>query len=268
MNSEPWLDILCQLRTSGQPCVLLTVLESRGSTPRDSGTKMVVGRDQHWQTIGGGNLEYQCINLARDMLRHGVQSPRVEHFPLAARTGQCCGGMVRILLEPLLPPRPHIVVFGAGHVGKALINILTLLPCSVTWVDERPDMFGHVPLGVRLCLDDDPQAVVAEQPAGAWYLVMTHLHERDFALAEAVLRRGDHRYLGVIGSGAKSQRFRDRLADKGIAGPRLQTLRCPMGLPGVTGKQPAEIAVAVAAELVALWNGEVADQRSSTSSPE
>ncbi|GLW36323.1 xanthine dehydrogenase accessory protein XdhC [Pectobacterium actinidiae] len=252
--NDAWINILSTLHARHEGCVLLTLLGEKGSVPRDGGTKMIVTLQESWLTIGGGNLEYQCIAIARDMLMQHATQPRIEHFNLGARAGQCCGGMTTVLLEPLILPQPHIVVFGAGHVGHALVSLLATLPCRVSWVDEREEMFRQVPPGIVTRHLDDPLDAVTDSPAGSYFVVMTHHHPRDLALAEAILKRGDYRYFGLIGSHTKRQRFTYQLTGKGISEARLATMRCPVGLPDVKGKLPAEIAVAIAGEIIAVYH--------------
>ncbi|MEW7314861.1 xanthine dehydrogenase accessory protein XdhC [Buttiauxella gaviniae] len=252
MNDD-WIRILMQLQERREPCVLLTLLADKGSVPRNSGTKMIVGREETFLTIGGGHLEFQCIAMARAMLDQQTSLPHTEHFNLGARLGQCCGGMTTVLFEPLIQPQPQIMVFGAGHVGQALVALLSTLPCHITWVDERPAMFLTAPKGVKTWQVDDPLDAVKAANPQSYFIVMTHHHPRDLELTEAILKRGDHRYLGLIGSHTKRQRFEYRLAGKGITAEQLSTLRCPVGLPDVKGKLPAEIAVAIAAEIISVY---------------
>lgn len=253
MNDDEWISILMQMRERREPCVLLTVLADKGSVPRNCGTKMIVGREHAYLTIGGGHLEYQCIAMARAMLDKHLTEPHIEHFNLGARLGQCCGGMTSVLFEPLIQPQPQMTVFGAGHVGQALVALLSTLPCHITWVDERPDLFACAPKGVKTLQAEEPLDAVHAAPAQSYFIVMTHSHPQDLELTEAILKRGDYRYLGLIGSQTKRQRFEYRLAGKGITPDQLSTLRCPVGLPDVKGKLPAEIAVAIAAEIIAVY---------------
>ncbi|HKN04822.1 MAG TPA: xanthine dehydrogenase accessory protein XdhC [Buttiauxella sp.] len=253
MNDDEWISILMQLRERREPCVLLTLLADKGSVPRNCGTKMIVGREHTYLTIGGGHLEYQSVAMARAMLENQSTVPHTEHFNLGARLGQCCGGMTTVLFEPLIQAQPQIIVFGAGHVGQALVALLSTLPCHITWVDERPDSFACVPQGVYIVQTDDPLDAVHAAPANSYFIVMTHSHPRDLELTEAILKRGDYRYLGLIGSHTKRQRFEYRLAGKGVTADQLSTLRCPVGLAQVKGKLPTEIAVAIAAELIAVY---------------
>jgi xanthine dehydrogenase accessory protein XdhC len=160
-----------------------------------------------------------------------------------------------VLLDPDLSV-PSIVLFGAGHVGRALATILGTLRCRVTWLDERPEQFPPAwPANVQAEATDDPEDTVDDAPAGAAFVVMTHSHRRDLSIVERVLRRSDFAYLGLIGSRAKRRRFEQRLAARGIDRGQLARLRCPIGLAGVPGKTPGAIAVAAAAELLAIMHG-------------
>lgn len=254
MIFHDWIAELHRLREKREPCVLITVLSERGSVPRDSGSKMIVTHAEAFLTIGGGHLEYECIAMARMMLAQQQTATHSEQFSLGARLGQCCGGMTTILFEPLLQPQPHIVLFGAGHVGRALATLLATLPCHITWIDERDDRFGDVPVGIHTRHLEDPLDGVLDAQPGSYFIVMTHDHQRDLALCEAILRRGDFTYFGVIGSQTKRDRFVYRLEGKGFSTQQLATMRCPIGLPEVKGKLPAEIAVAVAAEIISLYH--------------
>jgi xanthine dehydrogenase accessory factor len=253
MIYHDWISVLHRLREKRESCVLITVLSERGSVPRDRGSKMVVSANETFLTIGGGHLEYQCIAQAREMLQQRCREPRSEEFALAARLGQCCGGHATLLFEPLMQQQPEIQVYGAGHVGQALVHLLATLPCHITWIDSRAAQFHAVPHGVTVRQVEDPLDCVHEASPDSYFVVMTHDHPLDLALSEAILRRGDFRYAGVIGSATKAQRFRYRLEGKGIAAESLARLRCPIGLPDVKGKLPAEIAVAVAGEIISVY---------------
>ena len=145
----------------------------------------------------------------------------------------------------------HIVLFGAGHVGHALIRLLGHLPCVVQWVDERDELFpDETPANVQIEATDTPDAIVDTAPPGAWFLVMTHNHALDFSLAERIMRRRDFSYFGMIGSKTKRVKFERRLLARGVELERLQQMTCPIGVPGIVDKAPAMIAVAVCAELL------------------
>ena len=249
-----WLALLAEFEARGEPCVLITVADEQGSTPREAGTKMLVGREEQHLTIGGGHLEYRAVDIAREMLAAGTRQPRLERFSLAASLGQCCGGVTTLLFEPQLAQDVPVIVFGAGHVARALVPLLAGLPCAVRWVDSRPQEFPAVlPAGVEKRLTDEPVDEIARMPAGAYYIVMTHNHPLDLELTDAILARGDHGYFGLIGSKTKWAKFRHRLAARGHGTDRLATVRCPLGLPEVQGKLPLEIAIAVAGEVIAHY---------------
>lgn len=254
MRTDDWVTRLHDLQTRGEPCVVATLVDQQGSTPRDGGCKMLITADQLFYTLGGGNLEFQVTAIAREMLQKGEQNSRFERFSLGARLGQCCGGMASVLLEPLGHPQPQVVVYGAGHVGRALVNILSTLPCRITWVDARASEFpAQVDAQITCIVDEEPEGTVAQMPAGSYFMVLTHDHQLDFALSERILKRGDFRYFGLIGSETKRKRFDYRLSGKGISAEQLIRMRCPIGLPDVRGKLPAEIAVAIAGEFIAAY---------------
>ncbi|MDX1266274.1 MAG: xanthine dehydrogenase accessory protein XdhC [Oceanisphaera sp.] len=259
MFKDNWIQVLAELERKGEPCVLVTVVEHKGSTPRDSGTKMLVTEQGCYATIGGGHLEYKALQLARNMLLQGEQQMKVERFNLGASLGQCCGGMATLMLEPVVRARHHLVLFGAGHVAKALVHILATLPFRITWIDEREAEFpAELPAGVTKLVSEDPVAEIDCQPADSFYLVMTHNHQLDLELCARILKRGDARYFGVIGSRTKRKRFDYKLKERGFNEAALARMICPIGLPEVTGKHPAEIAVSVAGQLIAAYQQPVA----------
>ena len=155
-------------------------------------------------------------------------------------------------MSPRSKPAPmHIVLFGAGHVGHALIALLGTLPCVVQWVDERDELFpDEVPANVQIEATDTPDAIVDEAPAGAYFLVMTHNHALDFSLAARIMRRTDFTYFGMIGSKTKRVKFERRLVERGVDAERLAEMTCPIGVGGIVDKAPSSIALAVCAELL------------------
>jgi len=164
----------------------------------------------------------------------------------------------RWLADAVFAPRAHLMLFGAGHVGAAIVRALAELPCRVTWVDERDDMFpSEVPANVTVEATDTPEALVARAAPGTTFLVMTHSHALDLRLSIAILSRVrtlEHTdWFGLIGSDTKRRQFEHRLRERGIANERIDAMVCPIGLPGIAGKAPAVIAVAVAAQLLSVW---------------
>ena len=250
-----WISALADLQTQGEPCVLVTIIEELGSTPRNAGSKMVVSAERIFDTIGGGHLEYKAMEIARQMLASRSQDTRLERFSLGASLGQCCGGVNVLLFEPMGQPQAQIAVFGAGHVGRALVPLLASLPCQVRWIDAREQEFpAQIPDGVRKIVAEDPLDETDELPKGGYCIVMTHNHQLDLELTAAILKRGDFGYFGLIGSKTKRAKFEHRLRDRGFDGALLQRMRCPMGLSEVKGKLPIEIAISIAAEGIATYN--------------
>jgi len=258
-----WLTAAQQLRHDGQPGVLVTVIEVRGHAPREAGAKMVVSRDRSWGSIGGGNLEATAVARARELIGSGSGQPEVREMQLNphVRTEhgrQCCGGVVRVLLEPLAVP-PVVALFGIGHVGYELARILSRLPIQLLLVDSRAEQLDRVRLADVIDGSADVsihhrvlgEQVLEQLPPGAHVVIMTHDHAEDFALCDAALRTGQPLGgIGLIGSSVKWTRFQAQLAELGHGPEAIARITCPIGLPGITGKDPAVIAVAVAAALL------------------
>ncbi len=260
-----WQLTLERLQREGLPAMLVSVDSIVGSTPREPGAKMIVTANEIHGTIGGGNLEYQACRIARDALAAGDVGG-LRRFPLGAGLGQCCGGLVNLMFERLdadadwtraaIDERlADLYLFGAGHVGSALIRALAGLPFRVRWVDTRDDVLpAEAPPGVEAICTDTPEAEIDAAPANALFLVMTHDHGLDLQLTAQILARDDFAYFGLIGSRGKRRSFETRLARRGMDPARFARLACPIGVAGIGGKQPAQIAIAVAAELLQVYD--------------
>ena len=325
-----WIDELSDLTAGGERVVIVTVAGIRGSAPREVGAKMIVTENETLGTIGGGQLEYQCTRLAFDMLGDD-ETPSLQKFPLGSSMGQCCGGVVDILFEPIAMGLPvwlqdlralhgqrepaviatridseplkcvitadsaygvadddigidiigrarygldtgriahrgdnwflelvigsdlNIAVFGAGHVGAAVVQALASLDCNIRWVDSRRNMFRHTPSNVRAIESADPSLEVAAMPPDSCFLVMTHSHALDFDICDRILQRRDAAYCGLIGSASKRRRFEKRYRAQGMPDELIDELTCPIGVAGISGKKPAEIAVAASAEILQAY---------------
>ena len=328
-----WLTTLAELDRHNQSSVLVTVADTKGSTPREAGTKMVITQDNCHGTIGGGNLEFKAIAIARKMLADDILRAALQRFPLGPSLGQCCGGVAmllferidnqstvwiqtllrlrrehrpavlvsqtavgaeekcklivsanacygdlgidspqiavvtahsvlnattgaqlgpaNLLFEPIRASDFHIVLFGAGHVGRELVRVMHGLPCTVNWVDSREHEFpDQVPANVTIELSDEPDYEIDDAPPDSYILIMTHSHPLDQRICERALHRNDWAYCGLIGSATKLNKFRKRMLAQGLSGEALAKLTCPIGIDGITGKHPSEIAIAVAAQLL------------------
>ena len=330
-----WLIALNEVLAAEPQAMIVTVAATRGSAPRAAGTRMIVGANAVRGTIGGGHLEFDAIRIAREALdADNALGNWLVRFPLAARLGQCCGGVATLLFQrvsasagwpaqliqqrghgrPLvlavgvgtpssgpiivtpetigndapLPARAldavrtlltasgpsavlvpdgasvwyaenivandfHVVVFGNGHVGRALVQVLSTLPCTVAWIDQREHDFpAVVPANTTVVATDAPEDEVADAPPGSLFLVMTHSHALDFELTSRLLARGDFAYLGLIGSTSKRAQFERRLAARGISADALKRITCPIGIGAIRSKEPGAIAIAVAAQVLQL----------------
>ena len=257
-------------RLVDEPAVLVRVAATEGSVPREAGAWMAVFADGLIGTVGGGHLEYEAIAVAREALRAGgsaASHEKTRRFVLGPSLGQCCGGVVKLhfakvgaadvaglnhgLDSGLLP----LALFGGGHVGHALVEVLSRLPFSLMWIDSRDGIFpAAVPADVACEFSDPVQAAVPGLAAGSCVLVMSFSHAEDLDVVAACLKRlrdhDDLPWIGLIGSQTKWATFRHRLEARGFSATELERITCPIGLPGITGKQPEVIAVAVAAQLL------------------
>lgn len=255
---------------TGNRTVLVEVIETRGSTPREAGTYMLVADEAIWGTIGGGQFEYMAIDNARALLQ-GRGEPMMD-IPLGPEIGQCCGGRTRLSFARVTPEvsadlqrrldgeraqRPAVFLFGAGHVGLALARALAPLPFAVTIVETRSDALAGLPADMAQCLTAMPEACVKDIPAGGAAVILTHDHALDFLIAEQALARRDLSYVGMIGSATKRATFSHWLArqlateghDPAVT-ERMCRLTLPIGGSSVRDKRPEVIAALVAAELL------------------
>jgi xanthine dehydrogenase accessory factor len=256
---------LAHAARTGCDCVLVQVERIEGSAPREAGAGMVVTADVAVGTIGGGHLELKSIALAREQLGQGARKPGFSmRFPLGPSLGQCCGGVAYIRFDfcpkgvvpppvPVLVPQPlfHLMLFGAGHVAQALVQVLATLDCSVTWVDSREQQFPSVvPEQVSVEFSEQPADEVCSAAPGTFYLIMTHSHALDLTIVEQVLRRGDAGFVGLIGSKTKRVRFERRLVEQGFSAAQIAAITSPIGAAGIDGKAPGVVAIAAAAQLL------------------
>ena len=266
-HAQTWQQACYQLQQQGQDYVMATMIGVAGSTPRAAGSKMVISAEDIFDTVGGCHLEFVIIQKARELLALAAQGQvpdqqLMEHFPLAASLGQCCGGSATVLFELQVEQAMPLDVYGAGHVAHALMQILQDLPLRIRWIDSRADLFPAQSMkNIRYCVDEEPCELVRSAAKQSAFLILTHNHQLDFALTEAILKRGDARWLGVIGSDTKAKRFRQRLAAKGFSAADMAFMQSPVGLEAVSGKLPMEVAVSMAGAIINEY------QRSATHAP-
>ena len=302
-----WNTICTQL-ASNQICAMVTILQTRGSAPREAGVRMIVLANGGFSgTIGGGALEWEAIAMARV----AIAKTQTDGFgptlhqsqqALGPDLGQCCGGSVSLLLEVIEPDRlaelsvlaeaekagafeteskikvsrversiiaaddpardgcfreqfgankQTLALFGAGHVGRALMLALAPLDFRVVWIDPRANAFPEVvPGDVVTTQSLDPVGELQGLPDDAFILVMTHSHALDFDLVSAALLERRFAYVGLIGSDTKRARFRRRLRQAGLADKDIEKMVCPIGIPGIQSKQPNAIGASVVADLL------------------
>ena len=331
-----WLAELDHLLADGQDVIRIVVVATKGSVPREAGATMLIHAHGVSGTLGGGQLEFKAIALARDLLDQAGALAHYQRFTLSAALGQCCGGIVdlwwerytvddrtliaaanaslrqhgaivlaarvrdqlcqrslyasgiepasaelagevallmratvntpgirllqreqdTVLLERLTRNNTPLWLFGAGHVGQAIVRYLPDLPFDITWVDARDDVFPpDLPANVTKLECDMPAAEVRYAPDNAWFLVLTHDHALDYAICAAILDRATGGFIGLIGSRSKAAKFSHKLKHQGYQPERIT---CPIGIPGISGKEPATIALAVVAQLIQLREAQAA----------
>jgi xanthine dehydrogenase accessory factor len=267
--TDPTLDTL-RAWLVAEPAVLVSVLETQGSVPREAGTWMAVFAGRVLGTIGGGHLEFDAMAQARAALAGGALEPR-RRFALGPSLGQCCGGVVHLGFERVLPVtasalilrlqteldarRMPVALFGGGHVGRAIVRALAPLPVRVHWIDSRDEVFpDDLPAQVQAEHSAPVEAAVRDLAAGSRVLIMSFSHAEDLEVVAACLKRlreqDDLPFIGLIGSKSKWATFRHRLEARGFAAAEIARITCPIGVPGVVGKEPEVIAAAVAAQLM------------------
>ena len=263
-------------RLLAAPAVLVRVHSTEGSAPRDAGAWMAVFTDSLLGTIGGGHLEHQAIERARELLslqpsktgsEQGAAAPELMRMALGPSLGQGCGGVVYLSLQrvsaqdaatlrqQLDVQRMPVALFGGGHVGHALAEVLARLPVALHWIDSREGIFPAALPAHVVCEHSEPvQGAVASLAPGSRVLIMSFSHAEDLdVLAQCLARQrtqGDLPYIGLIGSQTKWASFRHRLEERGYSAEELAHVTCPIGVPGIEGKEPEVIAVAVAAQLL------------------
>ena len=278
-----WTTIARALEAHGT-CAMVSVVKAEGSVPREEGARMVVTAEGFRGTIGGGTLEWKALAEAQRLLGK-PRAVKMLTQSLGPDLGQCCGGRVSLAIESFasadlaearalatrevagpfeltgrLPAiterfgeaRRQVLLFGAGHVGRAVMLALAPLPYDVTWVDPRPEAFPAAMAENATGFAGDPLAVVEAARPGALAFIMSHSHALDLMLADAALRNASIAHVGVIGSATKRARFEKRLREAGIPEERVRAMICPIGVGGIRSKLPAAIAVSVAAQVITL----------------
>jgi xanthine dehydrogenase accessory factor len=274
------------------PQVLVCVSKTAGSAPRDPGAFMRVSGNTTQGSVGGGHLEFQAIREARQWLKKqseisemtqvsqvseapevserseavaGSPAAWVQRAALGPSLGQCCGGVVWLSYEylrtegdwerrrvDLEPERAPVVLFGGGHVGQAVAQALSPLPFALTWLDSRQ---GYA----DLCIDL-PQEEIVRAPSTSLVLIMSHSHAEDLEIVKNCLRRRRKEplslpFIGLIGSRTKWARFQHQLQAQGFTKDECRAVTCPIGLTGISGKEPSVIAASVVAQLLGIARG-------------
>lgn len=262
MRATTWYEALNDCQQKGRSYVLVTVLLSAGSTPREAGCKMLVTGEEQFDTIGGGHLEHEAIQTARELLVENQQAQKIVSYPLSSSLGQCCGGAVKILYEVHVEHHQHLAIFGAGHVAQSLVPMLAQLPVQISWIDSRDNFFNgnlkRVPesilalSNVKAITNDEPTQELEKLPDNAWVIILTHNHQLDYELIETALKHGSLGFIGMIGSETKAKRFITKLEHRGFSRKQIEQVTSPIGDLSIPGKRPVEVSVSICAQLIKL----------------
>jgi xanthine dehydrogenase accessory factor len=258
-----FFDALNDLMAAETPLVVVTVVDTMGSVPQDRGAKMIVTAEGlRFGTVGGGKVETKAIAEAQEMLRaETTETTKFAQWNLARDVGMTCGGVVKLYFESYNVGRWRIVVFGAGHVANAVVNVLIHLDCVVTCIDPREEWLAKLPNSPKLTrvLTPDMPSMVKTIPDDAFVLLMTMGHTTDKPILLEILRTRSFPYLGVIGSDAKANILRRDIGEAGLPEEAKRAFFCPIGL-SVGTNHPYEIAVSVAAQLLTVRDERLASR--------
>jgi xanthine dehydrogenase accessory factor len=242
------------LENEGRSFVLVTLVEAIGSTPQDAAAKMIVTTEGlHCGTVGGGKVEAAALKMASEVLAKGDAKPRFVSWTLKGDVGMTCGGSVKFYFEPHLGPGSwHIAVFGAGHIGQALVPVLVPLPAQITVVDSRKEWLDRLPTSqnLRIIHSAAPEEVIPSISEKTFLVVMTMGHATDRPILLRALAERKFPFIGVIGSDAKAKILRRELMSNGLTKQQASGFHCPVGMDFGTN-HPHEIAISIAAQLIA-----------------
>ena len=256
MNQETVYRQLVALENEGLACVLVVLVEALGSTPQDTGAKMIVtAAGLHSGTVGGGKVEAKALELAAGLLQTGAATPQFVNWALKTDVGMTCGGSVKLYFEPHVAGGAGaawpIWIFGAGHVVQALVPVLAPLDCALTVIDPRREWLDRLPRSrnVRFIQHDNPADLVPTMPDHAFLLCLTKGHASDRPVLQRALAERNFPYVGVIGSASKAEVLRREMVAAGLPAERALHFHCPVGLP-FGNNDPREIALSIAAQLL------------------
>lgn len=253
-----------QLLNAKIPAALVRVIETKGSAPRDRGAMMLVTAEQTFDTIGGGQLEWIVSAKARDFIQ---SSEGFMEFvvSLGPEINQCCGGIITLRLDRLTQQIyqklessaentliPDIIIFGAGHTGRAIAQSISLLPFNTTIIDSRPNVFEGLPENITCINTPLPEEYVRSAKPNTAIISVTHAHHLDFLISAEALAKNQFAYVGMIGSKTKRSVFKTWMVQNDYDPKLIAGLTCPIGLKMCSDKRPAVIASLVAAELASI----------------
>lgn len=255
------------IKSIGKKVILIKIIDAKGSVPRNKNVTMVISDEHQFGTIGGGELEYRVTNESRELLNDSNCCEKIIEFPLGPSLGQCCGGYIKIKLnkfnsgknllnkhdlkDEVLSRNKNLYIFGAGHVASALMTKLEETGFNIFVIDSREQFLSKIKIDyINTILAKEPDIIIKNAAPRSFYLVMTHSHQIDLSICSTLLKVNNFSFLGLIGSKTKRMRFNKRLKEIGYSKELIDKIECPIGIDGITGKEPNIIAISIIARLL------------------
>ena len=240
------------------------IINAEGSLPRALGDFMLITENDIYGSIGGGQLEFMVINKAQEFLKNNTKKNVTLNIPLGPGIGQCCGGYVQILIsyhlngedsllneELYIKDPDNLYIFGAGHIGQALSLKSSDLNFNVHLIDSRKDyLFMNEYKDVDHIFADKPWELIKNLSPQSYFIILTHSHDYDFKIINEILFMNSFKFIGLIGSKTKKNKFSNRLKDNGHDQSLINKIECPVGLDIKHSKEPNEIAISIIAKLI------------------
>ena len=240
------------------------IINTEGSVPREKGIYMMISKDDIFGTIGGGHLEFLVINKSKDLLKNGIKKSETLNIPLGPGIGQCCGGYVQIQLthhangagsiENSLENN-NLFIFGAGHIGQALSSKSLNLNFNIHLIDSRKNfLLMNKYEDIEYILAKQPWKLIKNLSLNSYFIILTHSHDYDFKIINEILIYKSFKFIGLIGSKTKKNRFASMLEKNGHEKKLINLIECPVGLKINHSKEPNEIAISILAKLIDYRN--------------
>lgn len=259
-----------EVKNLNEEIIKAKIINSEGSIPSEAGNYMLISAEEIFGTIGGGNLEYLVINKSKDLLKNKIKKSEILSIPLGPGIGQCCGGYVQIQLTHHANgiksiensiEKNNLFIFGAGHIGQALCSKSLDLNFNIHLIDSRKNfLLMNEYEDIDYIFAKEPWKLIKNLAPKAYYIILTHSHDLDFKIINQILISNSFRFIGLIGSKTKKNRFSSRLKDNGHNQKIIDLIECPVGLNIIHTKEPNEIAISIIAKLIDFKNSLIIEE--------